>query len=116
MINFTAPTTSIGSLLRVYVERHTIDIDIALYDWSTTAGRQVASGSNSAADEETFVYLLTPGAHYGIEITFWRLVRTLVVFALICSRVVVALQDDDSNVQTCPTFRCALRCAVGRSC
>jgi hypothetical protein len=67
-ISFTAPSGA-ASLFRIYIERHEIDIDVALM---TQAGAAVASGAGHVVGEETFTADLTAGASYYIELSFWR--------------------------------------------
>lgn len=72
-IALTAPNTRAGSVMRVYVEPHDIDIDIELIDMTLNngKGKSVATGANSIDGEETFTAHLEPGRQYIFMISFW---------------------------------------------
>jgi hypothetical protein len=85
-ITFTAPAGA-ASLMRLYIERHEIDIDVALH---TAAGALVASGDGTIVGEETFTADLTAGAAYYIELSFWR--SSFEIFSNQCPTFAMALE------------------------
>ncbi|KAN0043380.1 hypothetical protein ACTA71_011032 [Dictyostelium dimigraforme] len=58
------------SIIRVYVNPHIVDIDIRLKDPFTN--QTLISGSNLINTEESFVYKLTAGSVYYLQLQFWK--------------------------------------------
>jgi hypothetical protein len=65
-INFSVPQPS---LIRIYTEPHTIDIDIKILN---TAGTVLASGSNAISTEESLTYMLNASTTYIFQLQFYN--------------------------------------------
>ncbi|KAM9960930.1 hypothetical protein ACTFIW_010090 [Dictyostelium discoideum] len=58
------------SIIRIYVNPHIVDIDIRLKDPFTN--QTLISGSNLINTEESFVYQLSAGSVYYLQLQFWK--------------------------------------------
>jgi hypothetical protein len=65
-INFSVPQ---ASLVRIYTEPHTIDIDIKIL---SAAGAVLASGSNAIGTEESLTYMLNASTTYIFQLQFYN--------------------------------------------
>lgn len=96
------------SLIRVYTEPSEIDIDIVLYDNgdSRLFTDRVARSANLAG-EETFVYLLQPGANYQLDFVFYRWEEETKDIACITFNAEIEIEPIDDAFQQepvlCPT-------------
>eukprot|EP00026_Physarum_polycephalum_P000008 Phypoly_transcript_00008.p1 GENE.Phypoly_transcript_00008~~Phypoly_transcript_00008.p1 ORF type:complete len:1984 (+),score=285.38 Phypoly_transcript_00008:6000-11951(+) len=96
-IRFSVNTTS---LIRVYTEPHSIDIDIKLYD--ANGPKLLASGSNKISTEESFTYLVAANTNYYVELQFYNFLTSPVPDPCSTFNMQVAIAPIPPRAQTCP--------------